>query len=245
MNHKNRQYSCKNEELLPISKFTLFSLKRDIADFSAFSTIFNEQYVTETESFITQVENVLEPKNETLALKLITQEIDQLLIQLQQILLTTEGYLKLLKKELKITPAAFGISGVRKSLNNGDVESILQGIKVLSANLQHHAAPFEQKGMPATIFQNLQELQTAIGEKKQKQFEIKTARAAIVQDNLTIFNTLYLRLTEIYNIGKVLYKTTNPAKYDEYTFTKLIKKVRNTRSPKSNVQSPMSEVNTL
>ena len=40
-------------------------------------------------------------------------------------------------------------------------------------------------------------------------------------------NELYLRMTEIYSIGKVLYRTTDPAKYAEYTFSKLLKKVRN------------------
>jgi tRNA G46 methylase TrmB len=34
-------------------------------------------------------------------------------------------------------------------------------------------------------------------------------------------------MTEIYSIGKVLYRTTDPAKYAEYTFSKLLKKVRN------------------
>lgn len=40
-------------------------------------------------------------------------------------------------------------------------------------------------------------------------------------------NELYLRMTEIYSIGKVLYRTTDTAKYAEYTFSKLLKKVRN------------------
>jgi len=37
-------------------------------------------------------------------------------------------------------------------------------------------------------------------------------------------------MTEIYNIGKVLYKNTDPAKYADYTFTKLLKKVRNAKA---------------
>ena len=43
-------------------------------------------------------------------------------------------------------------------------------------------------------------------------------------------NELYLRMTEIYSIGKVLYRTTDPAKYAEYTFSKLLKKVRNAKA---------------
>lgn len=44
---------------------------------------------------------------------------------------------------------------------------------------------------------------------------------------MKMLNELYLRMTEIYSIGKVLYRTTDPAKYAEYTFSKLLKKVRN------------------
>ena len=90
MNNTNRLYSCKTEELLPISKFTLFSFKRDIADFSAFSNQFGEQYVTEAEALITLVENLLEPEAETLALKLIKQNMDQNFLEIQRILLTIE-----------------------------------------------------------------------------------------------------------------------------------------------------------
>jgi len=38
----SREYSCKDEELPVICKFTAFSLKRDLADFTAFSPKFNE-----------------------------------------------------------------------------------------------------------------------------------------------------------------------------------------------------------
>jgi hypothetical protein len=240
MNKQNRLYSCKNEELLPISKFTLFSIKRDIADFTAFSNQFNEQYIAETEALITQVENVLEPQSETLAIKIINQSIEKSFVELQNLLLITDGYLKLSKKELGITPSAFGISGLRKKLYKGDTEGVLNGIKVFLSNLQNHVVLLEQKGMPATTLKTMQELHNTIAESKQKQYEIKTNRAALVQNNLQIFNDLYLRLSEIYTIGKVLYKNANPTKYNDYTFAKLLKKVRNVPSPTKEVLSPMS-----
>ena len=99
--------------------------------------------------------------------------------------------------------------------------------------------------MHATTVKSLQDLQTAIAANKQKQFEIKTNRAELVQNNIQLLNTLYFRLVEVYTIGKVLYKNSNPAKYNDYTFTKLLKKVRrstNVPSPTSEVLSPTTEV---
>ena len=49
----------------------------------------------------------------------------------------------------------------------------------------------------------------------------------VVVDVLKTLNDLYVRMSEIYNIGKVLYKNTDPAKYADYTFTALLRKVRN------------------
>lgn len=232
MNLKNRLYSCKNEELVPLSKFTLYSFKRDMVDFSAFSTQFSEQYVTETEAMITNVETLLEPQAETLTLKLIYQTMVQNLADIQKLLLHIEGYVKLAKKETGITPAALGISLLRRSIYRGDFEGVLKGLKVLMSNLQNHLPALETKGMPTTMLQTLQEHHNGLAASKQKQFEIKTNRAAIVQTNIQTVNNLYTRLVEIYTIGKLLYKNSDPAKYADYTFTKLVKKVRNT-TPKT------------
>ena len=222
----NRLYSCKNEELLPISKFTLFSLQRDLSEFTAFSNQFNEQYVTDFQALITQVENVMEPEADTLALKLLTQENEQYYQDLQKVLLVIEGYLKLAKKDVKITPSAFGLTQLRKSYYKHDIEAVLNGIKIVAGNIQNYSAALEAKGMPVTTVKSLQDLQTALAANKQKQFEIKTNRAELVQNNIQLLNNLYLKLVEIFTIGKVLYKTSNPAKYNDYTFSKLLKKVR-------------------
>lgn len=226
MQKKIRQYACKDEELLPISKFTVFSLKRDIDEFTAFSNQFNEQYIADIETLITQVESVIEPEAETLALKLITQKTEEQYSDLNKILLIIEGYLKLVKKEIKISPSAFGIVNLRKDIRKHDIEAVLNGIKFLSGNIQTYGAALEAKGMPATTVKSLQDLQTALAENKQKQFEIKTKRAGLVQDNTVLFNRLFEKLSEIFTIGKVLYKTSNPVKYNDYIFTKLMKKVR-------------------
>ena len=223
----NRLFSCKYEELLPVSKFTVFSLKRDIAEFTAFSTQFSDEYVTQTEAMINTVENLLEPKAETLALSMTAQTMEQQLSELNKQLNFIDGYLKLLKTMPGMTAKAFGLTDLRKSIRKLDYEGVLKGLKILMSNVQNHLTALQGKGMPATLPQTLQELHDGIAQNRQKQFEIKSNRAGIVQNNLKTLNELYMRMTEIYNIGKVLYKNTDPAKYADYTFTKLLKKVRN------------------
>lgn len=223
----SRLYSCKNEELIPVAKFTLYSLRRDIAEFGAFSSMFNEDYVTETEAKITACENLLEPQAETLARRMITQATAQKLDEMSVLLARLEGYLKLLKKEPDMNAVAFGISAIRKSTHRNDYEGIMKGLKVLMANVLNHQARLETKGMPTDTPAKLQTMYDLVAENRQKEFEILSNRKAIVQNNMQMLNELYLRLAEIYNIGKVLYKTTDPVKYSEYTFSSLLKKVRN------------------
>lgn len=226
----NRLFSCKYEELLPVSKFTLFSLKRDIAEFTAFSNMFSDEYVTQTEAMINTVENLLEPKAETLMLSMIAQTMEQQATELGDQLNFIDGYLKLLKTMPGMTAKAFGISDLRISIRKRDYEGVLKGLKILLSNVQNHLSALQGKGMPATMPQTLQGLHDDIAQNRLKQFEIKSNRAGIVQNNLKTLNELYMRMTEIYSIGKVLYKNTDPAKYADYTFTKLLKKVRNAKA---------------
>ena len=50
----------------------------------------------------------------------------------------------------------------------------------------------------------------------------------IVQDNIAKLNQLHANLTDIYAIGKALYAKTNAVKMADYTFTKLLNRVRQT-----------------
>ncbi len=68
--------------------------------------------------------------------------------------------------------------------------------------------------------------ETTIAEYKQQQYQIVSNRKTIVQNNLSTLNDLYDQLSEILKIGKILYKDTDPVKKQEYTFSKLKKKVR-------------------
>jgi len=237
-----RMFSCKYEELLPISKFTLFSLKRDIAEFSAFSNRFNDEYVTETEAMINVVENLLEPQAETLSFKMISRTMEQQVSELNKLLLHIEGYLKLMKNVPGVTPKTFGVTALHKCMYSYEYEGLLKNLKLLISNVLNNLTALQDRGMPAVMPQTLQKLHDVIAENRQKQFEIKSNRAAIVQNNIKTLNDLYLRLSEIYSIGKVLYKITDPAKYGDYTFSALLKKVRNTL--KSNATNASSDATT-
>ncbi len=43
--NSNRSYGCKDEELPVICGYAAFSMKRDLADFTAYSPKFDEEYI--------------------------------------------------------------------------------------------------------------------------------------------------------------------------------------------------------
>jgi hypothetical protein len=52
-------YNCKNEELPVIAEYLLFSLKRDLSDFMAFSPKFNNAHVTTFDGKIKTANNLI------------------------------------------------------------------------------------------------------------------------------------------------------------------------------------------
>lgn len=108
-----------------------------------------------------------------------------------------EGYLKLLKNVPQITAAGFGITALRRSIDSSDFEGVIAGMKILVTNVQNHLAVLQAAGMPDTVLPALQELHAGVAGNRQKQFEIRSVRAALVQDNMKTLNELYLRMTEI------------------------------------------------
>ena len=221
---KSRNYSCKDAELPVICNFVAFSLKRDLADFTAFSPKFNPEYASAFEGSTAAVSEVIEPKSETLDMKLITKRLyanmDSLKIPMNRI----EGYIKLAK--LPISSKDFGLSALRKSVNKSDAEGIVKELNLVILNCNKYKDLLAAQGLSDDLLATLVSTSTSIAADNQKQYEIMSTRKNIVQNNLDLFNALYLQLTEILGIGKILYKGIDAIKYEEYTFAKLKSKVR-------------------
>jgi len=224
----NRLFNCKDEELPVCSKYLIYSLKRDLDSFTSFSPKFNKDYVTGFETKITAANDLLEPLGETLAKKIITDRLYTSYFELIDPVNRTTEYLKMSKKSLKVTPAAFGLTALRKSINVKDAEGIVDNLNIVTGNIQTYRNILSEQGLTDELVNKLVTGKELITADKQKQYEITTNRKSIVQNNVSLLNDLYAQMSEIFSVGKILYKATDPAKLSEYTFTELRKKVRKT-----------------
>jgi hypothetical protein len=221
-----RLYNCKDEELPVICNYTVFSFKRDLADFTSYSPKINAAYVTDFETKIASVSEVVMPRSETLDLKNITIRLYAAMDGLIDPINRVSGYLNLAQASLTVTAADFGLTLLRKNIYSKNAEGVLSSLRTVNNNLIRHATVLGAQGLTPELTSRFTDAITSIAADNQKQYEITSNRANIVQNNLGLFNNLYEQLMEILNVGKILYKTTDAVKTQEYTFNSLLKQVR-------------------
>jgi hypothetical protein len=223
---ENKNYNCKNEELPVIAEYLVFSLKKDLADFTAFSPKFNDVYVTTFEGKIKTARELLNPKLETAELKVITARLYDTVNGLSGAANSLSTYIKMAGKDVPLSTYDFGISLLRSKINRKDVEGVLQGLRLVNANILKYKDALMTQGVTEDFIAQLDDAATSIAADNQAQYEIKGTRKALVQSNISIFNELYTDIRELCEVGKNLYRGKNAQKLLEYTFRNLLKNVR-------------------
>ncbi len=226
MKNPPRSYNCKNEELPAICRNALVSLKRDQADFTAYSPRLNESYTTEFENKVNQAEELVSPISETAELKKITERIFKNMDDLLKSIDRLSGYVNLGKETIQLSSADFGISALRKGINVHDPEKVIAKLKDVNNNIIKYWDTLSEVGLTPEIQARFNEVYDSMIADRKLQYEILTNRKALVQNNNAFFNDLYSQLTDICSKGKILYKDVDPVKLQEYTFSELKKKVR-------------------
>lgn len=231
-NENYRNFNCKDEELPVICNYAAFSLERDLAAFTAFSPKFTAEYLTEFKNKNAIVADLVQPETETLAKKVITDRLYATIGGLIEPMNHLTAYLKLAKKELNISPTSFGLGKLRRSVNSKDAEGVMNNLQLVIANIENHKTVLTTQGLTEALILRLKTDLASIGADKQAQYELTRARAELVQKNLSKLNELFGMLTEFLSVGKTLFKSSDPVKAAEYTFSELKRKVRHIRMNK-------------
>lgn len=222
-----RNYSCKDEEVPVIGGFALFNLRRDLADFTAFSPRFNNDYVDMFDSKITSVKQLTSAEMDTVEHKKITEQIKNDCETIGLELNKVQSYL-MLSKSITISPADFGITATRRSINSKDIESILNNLKTLNTNIAKYREALQAEGMSDALVDKILLLTQNVDQNKQMQYQIISNRRLRVQDNISQINDLFALINEVLSVGRALYKKVDPAREKDYNMTELKKRVHNT-----------------
>ncbi len=222
----NRSYNCKDEELAVLCRFSAISLRRDLADFTAYSPKLGETYLATFESGIAKVEELLSPASETAEMKKITDRIYSGMNDVLDHVKHLGGYLKMAGSSINLSAADFGLSELRKGINNGDPEKVLDRMTEVNKNIATYKAALAEQGFTELLETKLLNAHASLNTDRQLQYQILTNRKALVQSNVETLNVLNSQLTEILRIGKILYQGKDAVKQQEYTLAALKKRVR-------------------
>jgi len=215
-----RNYNCKDEELPVISKFLSNSLKRDLLDFTGYSPRFNLAYVEGFDAKITYAINLINPQEETIERKLINDGIHSRMSTLIDPINRLNGYISF-SSDIKLSTADFGVSALRSAITSNNAENVMVSLPVVNSNITKYEVALKAQGMSDELIAQFADAALTIDVDYHKQHTIVSNRRGIVQNNIGTFNDLYNQLGEIITVGKILYKSSDPAKLQDYTFSHL------------------------
>ncbi|SDC13717.1 hypothetical protein [Williamwhitmania taraxaci] len=214
--------TVKNEEVLHVAGFVLDSYKRDIDDFTAFSSNFNEAFTTDFETKVTGLKDMMEPLALTNALTATTKSLYELFTHAADEINRLEGFIAFATKNLVSNPGDFNLHTVRKHINRRHVEGFTLSISVTLDTIAKNEAPLEGGGMPKTFAKEITDLRDKITATNLEQKHKLDERRDLVVKNKTQIEELMDIVSLVNKFGKIIYKRSNPEKRKDYTINNLV-----------------------
>ena len=215
------------DEVPTIGQFTIDAYLRDKTDFATYKPArYTAGFLTDLQAKADAVNGIVNPVVLTGELKVITLKLTNLVLGLRETMNLLEGYVED-AEGLTVAVKDFGISGVRKKINSGDVEGLNLALGTLLTNIGNNIIALTDKGYTAAAQTALKNTKKDIFDNNASQNKKEGERAALVQANKDLINDFLKDVKAIWKDGKRLYKINAKVKLKDYTNTLIIKRIRN------------------
>ncbi|HBG41060.1 MAG TPA: hypothetical protein DDZ96_11170 [Porphyromonadaceae bacterium] len=222
-----KEFPCKVEELPIIGGYAITSVRRDLADFTAYSDQFSEESLVVLETKRNGCANAVSTDTLNREMKSITKTLDRKIRELRKPLNRLEGYARFAATELNGDD--LGLGDLRTEIGNGNTEGVVKKGHELSANINLHLEVLQSQGLKpelvATIKDTVEEIETL----NNAQESIRSKRGLNTQENLLTCNDFWHDLNKYLIAGRAIYKGVDPARLKDYTMSYLIKRVNSER----------------
>jgi hypothetical protein len=213
-------------EVTTIGQITIDSYLRDIAYFTAFKpSKYTALFLTNLMIKHDAVKDLVNPGILTAQIKVITLRMKTGLNGLREPLNFLEGYLTD-AEGLTMNANDFGIKGVRKKINSGDIEGLNWALNLLVTNITNNMSALTDVGYSNDSLTALKASQQSIFEDNIAQNKKEMERAALVVHNLNVMNDYLKDIKGIWADGKRLFKFKNKVKLKDYTNSDILKNIR-------------------
>ncbi len=220
-----RDFNCKHEDVPAVAGFVTTSFRRDLALFSDFSPVYNEEFAVGMEAKRKTCLQMIKSGAITHQMKQVTSALHDKTLELRPILNKLEGYLSLAEGSLDISVDDFGLKSLRTQISNGNTEGIIsQGNSLITAITRNQAALLA-KGLKSDFITSLTTLINEIDTLNNAQNSKLSERTQTTSDNIKEFNELWEMVTSVLKTGRLLYRGVDDVKLKDYTLAQLLKRI--------------------
>jgi hypothetical protein len=244
---EKKLFSVKIDDLPLIAQVLMESFKRDLNAFTAFSPVFNAD-------LIEVVLGKIELCRFAIRAWVITQELKEVSTKLYADIAGTrlqmnalEAYVKLASPNLDIAAANFGIKQVRKAITSNNAEKVPETLRQLLFNVERNITALAGVGMPATLPNEIKQRATEIDNLNTLQNVIESKRAIQTDQDMHLFNDLWITIQPVIETGKALFRGIDETKLKDYTISQIEQKLHHEKKqeippPPPNAQDGTQQV---
>ena len=225
-------FPCKMEELPTIVEFILNSVKKDMNDFSNFSSIFTTNYIELIESKNIACEQLISSSLVSKELKAVTQQIKDTSLSLRTRLNILEGYMNLSAESLDISPKDMGVKAVRLAISRGNMEGVMATMREMLIAIRRNLLALEVSGLNPLMLDELESEIRKIDALNVRQNDLISDRNRQTEKNIIEFNSLWESLQPILKTARAMYRGTDSAKLKDYTISQLLKRINSEKKRK-------------
>jgi hypothetical protein len=220
-----KKFQCKIEDLPVIGEFLLSSVKKDMKDFSSFSSMFTPEFLTTIETKISSCKELTSSSTIAKELKAVTKQVYDKSRGLRVKLNILDGYLKLSKDSLDIAVEDAGLKNVRANISRSNIEGLVSDVQTLLVAVKRNKSVLEAKGFKSSIINDIEAQINEISVLNTKQNDLISNRNRTTKQNIILFNDLWESLVPVIETAKALYRSVDEAKMKDYTIAQLIKRI--------------------
>jgi hypothetical protein len=220
-----KKFQCKIEDVPVIGEFLLSSVKKDMKDFSSFSSMFTPDYLATIETKINSCKELISSSTVVKELKAVTKQLYDKSKGLRVKLNVLEGYLKLGKDDLDIAVEDVGLKNVRNDISRCNIEGLISNMQKLLIVVKRNKTVLEAKGFKPAIIDDIETQITDISILNTKQNDLISDRNRLTKQNIELFNNLWESLLPIVETAKAIYRGVDDVKLKDYTIAQLMKRI--------------------
>ncbi len=218
---------CKVEELPFLARFIRNAYVRDQAEFAAFSSVFNSEFLTRYDFLTALIDGLISPKSLIGERKMISVRLQLHYVTTRTLINKFEEYTNLVKGSLTMNPADFGFSLIRKSIDTRNDEAIIKHLKTLVKNVDSNIEAFRKVGLTNSFRVETNDFINSFESDILDQVGKLRERKELVLENRKQFNDLWNLITRVIDSGKIIFKSKKDKhKIKDYTYSELMKNVR-------------------